>query len=82
MAAEFGVLGGHTERGTYGESTLKSTHCRDTGAPFSQRQAIRVEAGWPMRYSGASKYGSSSATSTISSRFRTMRKCGVSGCEE
>jgi len=44
-----------TERGSEGEIALKSTHCRDTGAPDSQRQAIRVETGWPARYSGASR---------------------------
>ena len=36
-----------TLRGSADEIILKSTHCRDTGAPFSQRHAISVETGWP-----------------------------------
>ena len=38
-----------TERGSAGEMAPKSIHCRDTGAPVSQRQAISVETGWPAR---------------------------------
>jgi hypothetical protein len=38
-----------TERGRAGEIAPKSIHCRNTGAPLSQRQAIRVETGWPVR---------------------------------
>ena len=32
-----------------GEIATKSIHCRDTGAPVSQRQAISVDTGWPTR---------------------------------
>ena len=31
------------------EIALKSSQCRDTGAPVSQRQTISVETGWPVR---------------------------------
>ena len=37
--------GSTTLRGSAGDIAPRSTHCRDTGAPFSQRQAIRVETG-------------------------------------
>jgi hypothetical protein len=32
-----------------------------------------------VRYSGVSRYGSNSATSKISNKFRAMRKFGASG---
>jgi hypothetical protein len=38
-----------TERGSAGEMASKSIHCRDTGAPVSQRQAISADTGWPTR---------------------------------
>ena len=38
----------HEER-TAGDIAARSIHCRLTGAPLSQRQAISVETGWPTR---------------------------------
>ena len=61
------------------EIALKSIHCRDTGAPVSQRHAIRVETGWPVRYTGTSRYGSNRTSSRMRNRLRTMRKIDVSG---
>ena len=48
-AREVAIAPGHVrhgvERGSAGEIALKSIHCRTTGAPFSQRQAISAETG-------------------------------------
>jgi len=38
-----------TERGSAGDIDARSTHCRDTGAWVTQRHAISVETGWPVR---------------------------------
>ena len=49
MAAEFGVFGAYYRARQVGRNRVKSTHCRDTGAPLSQRQAISADTGWPVR---------------------------------
>jgi len=38
-----------TERGSEGDIAARSIHGRVTDPPFSQRQAISVETGWPAR---------------------------------